>query len=150
MPFLDAQQPGLPQPNYWRVVHFVELAQPVVARLTKVLVIAVVALDPRLAGEVVRVDLERDEREGGDARRLRDGHIISCLDRRTGNVTAGADPKVRSAGADTFADRLQQAVAIEIGEQAECVASTNEEGRRLTHRPHRVGVVVDTVKRVAG
>ena len=98
----------------------------------------------------MRIDLKRDKAQRVEVRRLRDGHIVGRLDRRAGHVTAGADTEVRQTGGDPLADRLQQAVPIQLREEAKRVAAAYEEGRRLTHCPHRVGVAVDAVEKVAG
>jgi hypothetical protein len=72
------------------------------------------------------------------------------LDRRAGDVAAGADAQVGQARSHPPADGIEQAARVQFGQQPEAVAPADEDAARLLDRPRRVAVAVDAVQLIAG
>ena len=68
---LAPQRPALLEADDGRLVHLVELAEPVVPRLAEVFDVIVAVLHIVLAGVIVGVDLERHQAERVERRRRR-------------------------------------------------------------------------------
>src|SRR5438309_2115488 len=118
----DSEHGRLPQTDHGRGVLLQELKNPLLARLALV----------RRGGvgiEVVRIDLEWDEAEGVEGRRLDDRHVVRRPDRRRGDVRSRARADVRQrAGTDAEADRVEKRELVHRLQQPERIPAADEEG----------------------
>src|SRR3954447_16522045 len=80
----------------------------------------------RIDVEVVRIDLEVDEAEGGKRRRLDDRHVVRGLHRRCGDHRPRARSEVGETGANALADRVEEIAIVERLEQTERIAAADE------------------------
>jgi len=87
-------QPGsLAQAEHGHVILFEKLGETPVAPLPL-----------RAADWVVRVDLERDQAQGGQRRGLHNRHVVGGADGRAGKVRPGADAEIRHPIPNAAAD----------------------------------------------
>ena len=112
-----------------------ELGESLVARL------AHVAREARV--RVVRVDLEGDEAERVERRRLDDGHVVGRPYCRTRDVGAGAPADVRHAPFDARADALDHSGLVESAQEVERVAAADRKRLCALDRRERVRRLVD-------
>jgi hypothetical protein len=77
---------------------------------------------------VMRVDLELNEPQGAQRRRLNDGHVIRRRDGRASHYAAGAPPDVRGSGTHTRADDLQKIRRVQPRKQMKGVAAADDDG----------------------
>jgi hypothetical protein len=97
-----------------------ELGEALVARL------AVVTGKRRV--DVVRIDLERDEAERVEATRIDDRHVVRGLDRRAGEIRAGAPAEIPGlAPAYACAHWLEQPARAALTQQLEGVSAADDD-----------------------
>lgn len=61
----------------------------------------------RIGVQIVRIDVERDERQSGERRRIHNGHIVGRVDRPGGHVRSGTAAHVgQIAGQHAPSNRL--------------------------------------------
>ena len=82
----------------------------------------------RVRIDVVGIDLEGDQAQCVQRRRLDDRHVVRGLDGRAGEVGAGAGAGVGEAGEGAIADRGEETAVVEGLQQAERVATAAEDG----------------------
>jgi hypothetical protein len=106
----------------------VELGEPDVPRLAAVGPVARALLEEVRPVDVVRVHLEGDQAQGVDALRPHDGHVVRRADGRAGDVRPRADAHERHPRAGARAEHREEALALEVVEEAEGVAPADEDG----------------------
>src|ERR1043166_7463759 len=118
-----------------------ELGEALVARL------APVAGERRV--RVVRVDLEGDEAERAQSGRLDNRHVVRRLNRRAGDVRAGAPADVGRAPFDARPDGLDRARLVQPAQQVESVSAADGDGLGARDRARRVRSLVQRLDLVA-
>ena len=80
----------------------------------------------RVGIEIMRIDLESNQAESGQGRRLDNRHIVGCPNRRASHIGTGAASHVRRSFRDSLSDAIQQIVLIKRLEQPEAVSPAHE------------------------
>src|SRR5471032_1569734 len=103
-------------------------------KLGKALFPAFAVMADRFAADEMRIDLERNEPERAQRRRLDDRHVVRGTDRRARYVAARAPSHVWRTGQDFRANRIDNTGVIHPLEQRERIAAPDCDSVRLLYR----------------